>query len=202
MTRITPAPAGDGALAESAIVVNNSDSPLSESSEEAVRYSQWDNLGMSYDGSFNLTHRAVPSFSFKGAISRPRSTSSSSSARATTPCLSIAALQDGSYQPSRAYHTTHVDRYDLAGARGLFPDLAESYVDWDFVSGSSFEAFMTQRQDAMPDERPALWCIDGAWQDRTTRETPSLAMIHMTHYGPLPPIWKPWTNAPTRSPPS
>ena len=65
-TRITPAPAGDGALAESAIVVNNSDSPLSKSSEERVRYSQWDDLGMLYGGSFNLKHRAIPTFSFQG----------------------------------------------------------------------------------------------------------------------------------------
>ena len=110
-TRITPAPAGDGALAEGAIVVNSNDCPLSTASGEAVRYSQWDDLGMSYDGSFNLMLRVVPSFSFKGTISRPRLTSSSSSARAMTPCLSIAALQDGSYQPGRAYHTTHEDLY-------------------------------------------------------------------------------------------
>ena len=145
-TRTTPAPAGNGTLAEIAIVVNNSDSPLSESSDEAVRYSQWDDLGMSYYGSFNLMHWVVPSFSFKGAISRPRATSSSSSAWAPTPCLSTAALKDGSYQLGRAYHTTHEDRYDLAGAparqdkarknilQELFPDLGESYVDCDFTS--------------------------------------------------------------------
>ena len=39
-TRITPAPAGDGTSAEGVIVVNSSDSPLSKSSEERVRYSQ------------------------------------------------------------------------------------------------------------------------------------------------------------------
>ena len=103
-TRVTPAPAVDGTSAEGAIGVNSSDSPLSDSSEERVRYSQWDDLGMSYSGSLNLKHRAIPTFSFKGAISRPRTTSSSSSAGATTPCLSTAALQDGSYQPGRAYH--------------------------------------------------------------------------------------------------
>ena len=119
-TRITPAPAGDGTLAEGAIVVNSSDSPLSDSSEERVRYSQWDDLGMSYGGSSNLMHRAIPTFSFQGAITRPRTTSSSSSARAPTPCLSTAALQDGSYQPGRAYHTTHEDRFSLAGARAAW----------------------------------------------------------------------------------
>jgi phosphoglucomutase len=35
-TRITPAPAGDDTLADGAIVVNSSDSPLSDSSEERV----------------------------------------------------------------------------------------------------------------------------------------------------------------------
>ena len=106
---------------------------------------------MSYDGPFNLKHRAIPSFSFKGAISRPRATSSSSSARAPTPCLSTAALQNGSYQPGRAYHTTHEDRFDLAEARAawgieglwgsrqdkareiilqeLFPNVGQTYVD-------------------------------------------------------------------------
>ena len=151
-TRITPAPAGNGTSAEGVIVVNSSsDSPLSDSSEERVRYSHWDYLGMSYSGSLNLKHRAIPTFSFKGAISRPRTTSSSSSAGATTPCLSTAALQDGSYQPGRAYHTTHEDRYDMAGARAawgieglwgshqdqsreallqkLFPDVGQAYVD-------------------------------------------------------------------------
>ena len=77
--------------------------PLSSASEEVVRFSRWDNLGISYDVCVHLMHRTIPSFSFKGSISRPRSTSSSSSARATTPCLSSAALQDGSYQPGRAY---------------------------------------------------------------------------------------------------
>ena len=59
-TRITPAPAGDGTLAEGAIVVNSSDSPLSVSSEERVRYSHWDDLGMSYSGSLNLKHGQSP----------------------------------------------------------------------------------------------------------------------------------------------
>ena len=101
---------------------------------------------MSYDGSFNLMYRAIPTFSFQGTISRPRATS----------CLSTAALQDGSYQPGRAYHTTHEDKFDLAGARAawgieglwgshqdqareiilqeLFPDVGQTYVDWDLVA--------------------------------------------------------------------
>ena len=48
---------------------------------------------------------------------------------------------------------------------------------------------MTQRQDAMPDERTALWRMDGAWEDTSARETPSLGMIHMAHYDTLPHIW-------------
>ena len=208
-TRVTPAPAVDGTSAEGAIGVNSSDSPLSDSSEERVRYSQWDDLGMSYTGSANLKHRAIPTFSFQGAISRPRTTSSSSSARAPTPCLSTAALQDGSYQPGRAYHTTHEDRYDMAGARAawgieglwgshqdraretllqeLFPDVGQNYVDWDFTSGNSFEAFMLKRQEMERDERPSLWRTNGSWEVTSDRETPSMGMIHMAHYGSLPP---------------
>ena len=41
----------------------------------------------------------------------------------------------------------------------------------------------------MPDERSALWRLEGGWEETTASETPSLAMIHMAHYGPLPPIW-------------
>ena len=41
-TRITPAPAGDGTLAEGAIVVNSSDSPLSDSSAaDSVWVGEW-----------------------------------------------------------------------------------------------------------------------------------------------------------------
>ena len=173
-TRITPAPAGDGTLVEGAIVVNSSDSPLSESSEEAVRYSQWDDLGMSYDGPFNLMDRAP------------------------TPCLSTAALQDGSYQPRRAYHTTHEDWFDLAGARAawgieglwgsrqdkarenilqeLFPDLGEPYVDWDPTYGSALEVFMSKRQEAASDERPVHYPQGSLWPSSPNLGPPGQAL--------------------------
>ena len=127
------------------------------------------------------------------------------------PCLSTAALQDGSYQPGRAYHTTHEDRFDLAGARAawgieglwgsrqdqareiilqeLFSDVGQTNVDWDLTSGNASEAFMFKRQEVEPDERPALWRTNGAWEVTSDRETPSMGMIHMARYGPLPPIW-------------
>jgi hypothetical protein len=54
----------------------------------------------------------ILSFSFKGSTTRSRS--SSSPARVTTPYLSSAALQDESYQPSRAYHSIHEDRCNFA----------------------------------------------------------------------------------------
>ena len=70
----------------------------------------------------------------------------------------IPYLQDGSYQPGRAYHTTHVDRLNFAAARAawgiegrwgplqlearhgtlsdLFPDLdASTYENWDLQQG-------------------------------------------------------------------
>jgi hypothetical protein len=120
-------------------------------------------------------HKFIPNFSFKGTVTKPRSASSSSSCRVTIPCLSSAALQDGSYQPGRAYHTTHGDRLDFAAARAawgiegrwgalqlearqgtlsdLFPDLGESaYDNWDLQQGDVLQSFMDQRERAAPDE--------------------------------------------------
>ena len=100
-------------------------------------------------------HKFIPNFNLKGTVTKPRLSSSSSSSRVLIPCLSSAALQDDSYQPGRAYHSTHEDRRDFAAARAawgiegrwgalqpgarheilsdLFPDLGESsYKDWDF----------------------------------------------------------------------
>ena len=67
--------------------------------------------------------------------------------------------------------------------------MGQTYVDWDLTSGNAFEAFMFKRQEVEPDERPALWRTNGAWEVTSGRETPSMGMIHMAHYGPLPPIW-------------
>ena len=130
----------------------------------------------------------------------------------------------GSYQPGHAYHTTHEDRFDLAGARAawgieglwgsrhvkarehilqeLFPDVGQTYVDWDLTYGNALEAFMSTHQEAAPDERPALWRTNGAWEDTSTRETPSMGMIHMAKYGPLPPSGTSWTSPSTRPFPS
>ena len=95
--------------------------------------------------------------------------------RVTIPCLSSAALQDGSYQTGRAYHTTHGDRLDFAAARAawgiegrwgalqlaarhgtlseLFSDLGESvYENWDFKQADVLMAFLNQRMLAAPDE--------------------------------------------------
>jgi hypothetical protein len=95
-------------------------------------------------------HKFIPSFSFKGTVTKPRPSSS----RVVIPCLSSAVLRDCSYQPGRAYHSTHEDRRDSAatsheerwdtnqpGARqeilvDLFPDLE----DWDFLNGCSPDA--------------------------------------------------------------
>ena len=109
-------PADNGATDIVAIEVGGDDSPLSSASPEVIRLPRWDDLGRSYALRRNLVHKFIPSFSFKGTVTRPRSSSSSSSSRVTIPCLSSAALQDGSYQPGRAYHTTHGDRLDFATA--------------------------------------------------------------------------------------
>jgi hypothetical protein len=104
------APADNGATDEVAVEVDGDDLPLSSASPEVVRLPRWDDLGRSYTLNHNLVHKFIPNFSFKGTVTRPRSSSSSSISRVTIPCLSSAALQDGSYRPGRAYHTTHGDR--------------------------------------------------------------------------------------------
>ena len=98
------APAGNGTTDEVVIEVGGDDSPLSSASPEVVRLPRWDDLGRSYTLNHNLVHKFIPTFSFKGTVTRPRSSSSLSSSRVMIPCLSSAALQDGSYQPGRAYH--------------------------------------------------------------------------------------------------
>ena len=168
-------PAGNDATDIVAIEVGGDDSPLSSASPEVVRLPKWGDLGRSYTLNHNLVHKFIPNFSFKGTVTRPRSSSSSSSSRVTIPCLSSAALQDGSYRPGRAYHTTHGDRLDFAAARAawgiegrwgalqlavrhgtlsdLFPDLGEStYENWDLQQGNVLQAFMDQRVRAAPDE--------------------------------------------------
>ena len=168
------APAGNDATVEVAIDVDGDDSPLSSASPEVVRLPRWDDLGRSYTLEFNLMHKHVLSFSFKGTVTKPRSSSSSSSSRVMIPCLSSAALQDGSYQPGRAYHATHEDRRDFADARAawgiegrwgtlqdgarreilsdLFPNLGESsYENWDYQQGDVLLAFMNQRMIALRD---------------------------------------------------
>ena len=119
-------------------------------------------------------HKFIPSFSFKATVTKPRSSSSSSS-RVVIPCLSRAVLQDGSYQPGLAYHSTHEDRRDFRAARALwgiegrwslqqlaareeilhelFPDLGESsYENWDYQQQDTLQAFMNQRMLAAPSE--------------------------------------------------
>jgi hypothetical protein len=182
------APACNGATGIVDTEVGGDDSPLSSASPEVVRLPQWDDLGRSYTLDSNLMHKFIPNFSFKGTVTRPRSSSSSSSSRVTIPCLSSAALQDGSYQPGRAYHTTHGDRLNFAAARAawgiegrwgalqlaarqgtlseLFPDLGESsYENWDFKQADVLMAFLNQRMLAEPDETRHIWKLDGPLED-------------------------------------
>jgi hypothetical protein len=146
------APAGNGATDIVDTEVGGDDSPLSSASPEVVRLPRWDDLGRSYTFGTNLKHKFIP-----------------------IPCLTSASLQDGSYQPGRAYHTTHGDRLDFAATRAawgiegrwgalqlaarhgtlseLFPDLGESsYENWDFKQADVLMAFLNQRMLAAPDE--------------------------------------------------
>jgi len=137
-------------------------------------------------------HKFIPSSSFKGLVTKPRSSSSS---RVVIPCLS--------YQPGRAYHSTHEDRRDFAAARSvwgiegrwgtqqhgarhailsdLFPDPGEStYEDWDFKQADVLMAFLNQRMLAAPDETRHIWKLDGPLETNPNDETPSMAWLHMT----------------------
>jgi len=96
--------AGNDATDIVAIEVDGDDSLLSSASPEVVRLPLWDDLGRFYNLNCHLLHKFIPSFDLKGTGTKPRSSSSS---RVMLPCLSRAALQDGSYQPGRAYHSTH-----------------------------------------------------------------------------------------------
>ena len=117
--RSTSSPGGNDATDEVAEDADGDESSLSPASPEFTQRPRWDDLGKSYDLNCNLMHKSIPSFSFKATVTKPRSSSSSSS-RVVIPCLSSAALQDGSYQPGLAYHSTQEDRRDFRAARALW----------------------------------------------------------------------------------
>ena len=117
--RSTSAPGGNDATEEVADDADGDESSLSPASPEITQRPRWDDLGKSYGLNHNLMHKSIPSFSFKATVAKPRSSSSSSS-RVVIPCLSSAALQDGSYQPGFAYHSTHDDRHDFRAVRALW----------------------------------------------------------------------------------
>ena len=80
--------------------------------------------------------------------------------------------------------------------------MGQTYVDWDLTSGNAFEAFMFKRQEVEPDERPALWRTNGAWEVTSDKETPSMGMIHMAIMTLFPPSGTSWTSPPTSPFPS
>ena len=72
----------------------------------------------------------------------------------------------------------------------LFHDLGEStYENWDLQQGDVLQAFMDQRVRAAPDETQHIWKLEGPLKDVPNDEVPSMALPHMAHTGPLPPIW-------------
>ena len=75
-------PTGNGATDMVDIEVGGDDSSLSSASPEVVRLPRWDDLGRSYALNHNLVHMFIPSFSFKGTVTRPRSSSPGSRYRA------------------------------------------------------------------------------------------------------------------------
>jgi hypothetical protein len=133
----------------------------------------------------DLMQKFIPSLSLKGTVTKPKSSSFSSSAQVVIPHLLSAALQDGAYQHGQAYHSTHEDRRDAAwgiqqpGARheilsDLFPDLGESsYADWDFQQSDVLLTFMNQRMLAAPEETRHIWKLDGPLKTAPHDETPS-----------------------------
>jgi len=100
---------------EVAIEVDGDDSPLPPASLEVVPSRL--RAILQAERQPELNHKLIPSFSFKGTVTKPRPSSSSSSTRVVIPCLPSAVLRDGSYRPDRAYHSTHEDRRDFMGDR-------------------------------------------------------------------------------------
>ena len=117
------APAGNGATDIVDTEVGGDDSPLSSASPEVVRLPRWDDLGWSYSLNCNLLHKLILSFSFKGTVIKP--SSSSSSFRACRVRLRRAAWGiEGRWGISQPGH-----RHEILSDR--FPDLGESsYEDW------------------------------------------------------------------------
>jgi len=129
-----PSASDDGTSDDDAAVDDGvAQSPLSRESDEDARAqdSRMD-LGMSCTpadagaGHSILMHGRVLSYEFRGTMTKSRSSSSASRA-VQIPALSKGALQDGTYQPGGAYHTTHHEvRLDHAGTHGTPQDSGAS----------------------------------------------------------------------------
>jgi hypothetical protein len=124
--------------------------------------------GLGYAGAGHqlLIHQRVLKYELRGTMTKARSSSSASRA-VQVPALPKAALQDGTYQPGGAYHTTHEARLDHAMARGawniqglwgtsllnsrdklleeLIPDLSEEYKNWHLTSSGTTRTQMSLR---------------------------------------------------------
>jgi hypothetical protein len=216
-----PTASDDGASDDDAAVDDGvAQSPLSRESDEDTRaQDSWMDLGMSFTpadagaGHPILMHGRVLSYELRGTMTKPRSSSSASRA-VHIPALSKAALQDGTYQPGGAYHTTHEARLDHAGARAawnitglwgvsllnsrekllaeLFPDLNQEYNDWHLTSNDPLQAFREQREDADPDADLKIWQLDGALLSTPAMEanqSNSRPLRSMAYAGRLPPVW-------------
>ena len=121
-----------------------------------------------------LMHGRVLSYKLRGTMTK----SSSSASRAVqVPALSKAALQDGTYQPGGAYHTTHEN---ITGLWGVSPDLNQEYDDWHLTSIDSLQAFREQREDADPDADLKIWQLDGASSSATRGSTGNTASKSFT----------------------
>ena len=77
------------------------------------------------------------------------------------------------------------------GDRGTMEPVAtgRSGGDWDYQQHDALLAFMNQRMLAAPTEPHHIWKLDGPLEDAPDDETPTMALLHMAHVGPLPPIW-------------
>ena len=195
--RITSAPAGNGATDEVAIDADGEDSSLSPASPEIVRLPRWDDLGQSYNLNHNLMHKFFPRFSFKATVTKPRSSSSSSSA--TVPVERCAPEWFVSTRSRLPFHSRGPARLpsgaSVMGDRGTMEPAAigrpdeSSYDNWDYQQHETLLAFMNQCMLAAPTEPRHIWKLDGTLKDAPADETPTMALLYMAHVGPLPPIW-------------
>ena len=175
------------------------ESSLSPASPEITLRPRWDDLGKSYDLNHNLMHKFIPSFSFKATATKPRSSSSSSS-WVVIPCLGCdpppppphpRMVRINQVSPTTPLTRIGATSEQLERHGGSRDDGACS--NWPLGRRSFMSSFLTWESRRTTTGTTSaclpLWKLDGPLEDAPVDETPTSALLHTTHAGPLPPIW-------------